>query len=483
MSKIKYISSWSIIITCCIIFNASAVLAQVRKPVKQGSTQSTQAAKPSTKAAKPSTQPAKPVVTLTTWKNLKDFVFPKLMFHKTTDKVFNTTYPFIKNFEDADQSIRIYTYHPGKTSGYVSIKFGFEDNILSWIDYDPVQNVKLTDVIEVYGTPLSINTRVSKYLDYYDYGEIVIALTKDTDQVFTFTQYGKENVSSNNAKVVNLKLPSWQNLSNGRVDKLVPGQTTKSSLKSLYPALKEVSLPTQASVKNALDNFENNENFSPAIYHISEGLENTDFKRVELFFNDNVLSWVDLVPKKLTLAQAVTIFGNNYKVDSKKENVDFYNFKNVILTVSKKSKIVLNIGLLGSINSSIRDALVSMEDLNSKPIKNIKVGSTTLNDFNKHFPGLVASRQKEANTLLVKVSEGVSSKGYASVLFVFHNNKLTSVDFVPKMEIQIANIIKYYGNKYELDNKSDQYLEFYTFDNVIVSVYKDSKIVNSIGIF
>jgi len=429
------------------------------------------------------TQNNKGQLTIPGWQKLEDFRFSGLAIEKTSSKDFNKTYPFINNYEDTEDDIRIYTYKPEKESNFFSVKFGFEDSQLSWIDFVPKSDITLEEVIENYGTPLAINTKVSKYLDYYDYGNFVISLTKDRGNVYTITQYDNKNESNNNAKNLKLKLPPWEELIQGKVDKLIPGQTNEAELTKIYSGIKKLSNSNQGNTKVPFLDVDNFEGTANSTYCIDKGLGDTDYKRVELIFSNNVLNWVDLIPKKLTLEEALKTYTEKYKLDDSNQNVDFYNFKNLILAVSKKNGIVLNIGVLGSVNSKLRDVLLSWEELNSKDIKSIKIDTTTENQLFKAYPGLIAQKQAEANVDILKVSEGISSMGYQVIFFVFQNKKLTSVDFIPLNEIQVSDVIEAYGKKYELDNKSDKTLDFYTFNNVIVSVFKDSKIVNSIGLF
>lgn len=416
------------------------------------------------------------------WQQIADYTFPNLVFDKTTQQEFNKFYPYIKNFDDADENIRIFTYKPGQKSYFSSIKFGFEDEMLSWIDYSPTTKIKINDIIDVFGTPLAINTAVSKYLDYYDYGDFAVSITKDNGDVYAFTQHGTEGNFSNDAKEINIKLPKWKDLTSGKVDKLFPGLTKKSDLKVLLPKIKESSLVSQYYPKDfwtAGDELNDN---LPTVYLIKKGLENSDYKSVELVFKNKILSWIDMVPKKLSLDQALKAYGNKYKIDNS-TNVDFYNFKNIVLTVSKKTRTVLNIGVLGSVNAPLRNILPPIKNLDTQGIKDLKIDITTKTQFNNLLPNLVAKRQAEANIDTYKVTEGISSTDYDTVYFVFKKNKLTSVDVVPKKQLKISDIIKAYGKKYEVDNKSDKDLEYYTFKNVIVSVSKDTKIVNSMGLF
>ncbi|MEW5821873.1 MAG: hypothetical protein AB1782_16890 [Cyanobacteriota bacterium] len=413
---------------------------------------------------------------LPAWKNIENYKIADVIFNKTTQEQFNIKYPFIKDFEDLDQGIRVYTYKPSKNTDFSSVKFGFEDNILTWVDIIPGLNIAITEVIEEFGTPLGINTKASKYLDYYDYGDLTISLSKDKGNIYTFTLSKPLKRVDNNADMLKIKIPALKELVLGKMDKFIPGQTKLSAVKNLYPAFKQLN--SGMKVFN-----ENNENDTSAIFRINAGLTGSEFKRIELIFNNDVLNWIDLVPKKLTITTALTIFGKKYQIDNSNSNIDFYNFKNIVLTVSKRDKIVLNIGLLGSINSNLREALVSWDDLNTKSINNIKLDVTTEKDLDKLFPGLVAQKQSEANIDIFKVTEGISSKGYQTIFFVFKNKKLTSVDFIPDMELSISDVIKKYGSNYELDTKSDKDLDFYTFNKVIVSVLKDSKVVNSLGLF
>lgn len=423
------------------------------------------------------------VMIIPNWYGLTDFNFPGLSFDNVTQAQFVKKYPFIKDFEDADSYIRIYTYVPKDKTKFKYIKFGFDDEKLSWIDFVPVKRLELIDLIEYYGTPLEINTKVSEYLDYYNYGNLVISLTKDTGSVYSFTRHGKVDQIVNDAKANRLILPEWQNLAIGKIDKLIPGKTKLSEIKTYYPALKPSDKSAKGFIPSENNNNENNEIDTHVFYEIESGLTNTNYKRVELVFENNILSWIDLVPKKLTLAKALEVFGKSYKLDETNHNVNFYNYKNIILTVSKNAGIVLNIGLLGSVNASLRSVLIPWQQLNKKSIKGIKIDSTTELQFKNTFPDLVARKQSQVNIDIFNVVDGLSMNDYQSIYFVFKNKKLTSVDFVPMGEVKIDEVIKEYGSKYQLDKESDDDLEYYTFDNVIVSVFKNSKVVNSIGLF
>lgn len=421
-------------------------------------------------------------IALPDWHKIVDFKFSNLVFDKTREQEFNKLYPFIKDFEDSEENIRIYTYRPEATTSYSSVKIGFEDGVLSWIDYCPSRFININDIIDIFGTPLAINNNVSKYLDYYDYGRFSISVSKDKGNVYVFTQHGNEDNNYNDAKDINIKLPAWKDLAAGKVDKLVPGATKKSSLKVLYPKLKESSLGTQYYPKDYWVDEEEVENTLPSIYLINKGLESTEYKSVELVFKKKILSWIDLVPKKLSLDQALKAFGSSYKIDST-ANVDFYNFKNLVLTVAKSNKSILNIGVLGSVNSQLRTSLPSLKNLNAQGFKGLKIDTTTKIQFNKTFPSLISQIQREGNIETYKISEGISSTDYDTIYFVFKKNILSSIDFVPRKQIKIGDIVKFYGKKYDLDNKSDKQLDYYTFAKVIVSVSKESKIVNSIGYF
>lgn len=462
MNRRVLVVAYILIFSCCMGLNSASIFAE--SPKKATPAQVNQLALPD-------------------WKTLAEFNFPGVNFNNLTQGQFVKKYPFITEFEDADNYIRIYTYVPKDKSQFKYIKFGFDDEKLSWIDFVPSHSLELVDLIDHYGTPLEINTKVSEYLDYYNYGNIVISITKDNGDVYSFTKHGKIDGIVNDAKLNKFTFPQWDKLAIGKIDKLVPGKTTLSQMKSYYPALKPSKVTLQEYLSNESKDNENNEKDTHVFYEIEKGLDDTNYKRVEFVFNNNVLSWIDIVPKNLSVEKALKVFGDSYKLDDANNNVDFYNYKNIILTVSKKANIVLNIGLLGSVNATLRGVLIPWEKLNTKNIKGIKIDSTTELQFNNSFPDLVAKRQSQANIDIFQVSEGISLNDYQSIFFVFKNKKLASVDFVPVDDVKIADVIKEYGKNYEVDKESDKELEYYTFDNVIVSVFKNSKLVNSIGLF
>jgi hypothetical protein len=420
------------------------------------------------------------LLNLPSWEELNNYQLSGLTFNKTTISEFNNKYPFIKLYEDPDETIRIYNYQPGKESYYSSIKLGFEEEKLSWIDYLPANKITIDQIIEVFGTPLAINSKVSKYLDYYDYGNLIISCDKKKGNIYTLTQYGKENVISNNAKDLGFSLPALLELKTGKVDKLIPGITDKASLKKIYPDLKPTSLSSQYYPDYVSE--KPSGSYLPDIYYINRGLDDTYYKKVELVFQNDILSWIDIVPQKLMLVDALKIFGDEYKLDKSSPNINFYQYKNIILTVSPKTRSVLNIGLLGSVNSKLREILPPWQKLNREGIEGLKVDSTTEADFKKLLPGLVAQKQTNGNIDIYKVEEGLSSTNYEVIYFVFKNKKLNSVDVIPQKDLNISDVIKAYGNKYERDDKSSKDHIYYTFENVIVSFYKHNRVVSSIGL-
>lgn len=407
------------------------------------------------------------------WQSIQEYDFPKLSFDKTTIEEFTKLYPNINNYEDANDNIRVYSYKLDNTSPFLSVKFGFEDNKLSWIDYFPSGKVNLTQVMDAWGAPLTNNTSISKYLNYYIFEDIIVTASKQSSDIYTFTQSGKIDIVSNNAKKINLKIPPLKDLITGRFDKLTPGISKNSNLKNLYTNI--IESETNYGKKD-------NDDADYNVYLINQGLENTDYKSIELIFKNNLLSWINIIPKKLTLDQAIKVFNARYKVDKSNDKLNFYNYDKIILTVSKKSNIILNIGIVGWVNSKLRQVLPCWEQLDKASINELKIDSTKEEDFRRTFHDLLAEKQKDSDSTIYKVIEGISTTCYESIYIVFKNKKLNSIDLTLSKPIKISEVIKVYGDKYDLDDKSDKDLEYYTFNNVIVSVFKKTKIVNSIGL-
>jgi hypothetical protein len=465
----------SVLIKCITLFLTVAVFQLAGMAAPRDS-----ATKPATNSARTGTAKTSGI-RLPDWQNINNYRFPKLLFSKTTQKEFSKIYPDINLYEDPDQSIRIYTYKTPADRRYNSVKFGFEDEKLSWIDYLPKVDININQIIDVFGTPLAVNSKASKYLDYYDYGTFLVSADKETREVYTFTQNGAENIASNDAKKIGLKLPGLKELETGKIDKLVPGLTTQKAFLSYYPSTKETRLASQFYPD--VSQFDSSDDYLPVIYYVNQGLQDTNYKNIEIVFKKDILSWVNFVPQKLSVQDALNLYGKDYKLDKTNPNVTFYYYKNLILTASTKTNMVLNIGVLGSVNTQLRNLLPAWENLNKEGIKGLKVDSTTEADFKKLLGGLLAQKQTEGNIDIYKVIEGLSFTDYETIYFVFKNKKLTSVDLVPSKPIRTGDIIKAYGKNYDFDKTSNDELNYYTFDNVIVSTYKDSKIVNSIGLF
>lgn len=459
-----------------VIYVSQIVLAGPGKPLKDDKV----AKKPLEHAAQTSASK----INLPAWQKLINYSFPKLTLNKTTESEFNKLYPFIDQKEEAGDHIEVYSYDLDGKQGYSSLKFGFDNKILSWIDYFPSQQIKISNLLGVYGTPMSINSGISKLLNYYNFDDLSVSASKSNSNVYSITQSIDEKIFSSNAKDIKLRLPVWKSLTAGSIDKMVPGVTTKKELAKLYPKIKEFDLHQDKFANASLDIISNIDADTPnsSIFVIDHGLEDTNYKKVELVFKNDMLHWINLIPRKLTVDEAIKAFGNKYKLDNKSPGLDFYIFNNIVLTTLKKSPIVLNIGVLANVNSRLKNSLPAWTELNKRGVEGLVIDSTTENSFNTQFPNTIAIKQKQGNNVIYVISEGLLSTDYECVDLIFKDKKLVNIDLNPRPNLTISDIIKKFGNKFELDDKSDSKETFYTFDNVIVSVNKKTKLVNTIGI-
>ena len=228
--------------------------------------------------------------------------------------------------------ITIMKLKPSVKDVYSSIRVGFKNNKLDWIEFNLAHNIKISRFVSIYGNSSDINILDSKDLDYYNYDFFNISSDKISENAKSITYFNKSPFSSTNENSKKIIIPSMRQKFFEKFKNIEPGTTLESDFTSEYPNI----IPYQD------DNSETN-----SIYVLSNELGNAGYyyDKAILKFESGLLTWVNLIPKNLPLTECLKIIKKQYK----KENIDsfyeLYDYTNFVLIVDKKSKLVKSIGL------------------------------------------------------------------------------------------------------------------------------------------
>ncbi|MEI8388846.1 MAG: hypothetical protein WCG23_03065 [bacterium] len=266
--------------------------------------------------------------------NLKKYSPEKIEYGHTTLKEFKKIFSKINDsdLEVYTGGITIMKLKPCSGDVYSSIRVGFKNNKLDWIEFNLAHNIKISRFVSIYGNSTDINVTDNQDLDYYNYDFFNISSDKISKNAKSITYFNKSPFSSTDENSKKIIIPSMRQKFFEKFKNIEPGTTLERDFTSEYPNI----IPYQD------DNSETN-----SIYVLSNELGNAGYyyDKAILKFESGLLTWVNLIPKNLPLAECLKIIKKQYK----KENIDsfyeLYDYTNFVLIVDKKSKLVKSIGL------------------------------------------------------------------------------------------------------------------------------------------
>lgn len=268
-------------------------------------------------------------------KKLKAYSPQKINYGQTTLEKFKKNYTKIP-----DSDIEIYTdgvaiikLKPSETDTYNLIRVGFKNHKLDWIEFNLAPIVKISKLVSIYGSPTDIDTTYSKDLDYFNYDFFNISADKITKNAKSITYFNKSPfpLTESNSKKPEITAKNKKKFFEKFVN-IEPGITLESDFAAEYPDL----------IPYIDDKAETN-----SVYVLSEELGESAYyyDKAVLKFESGLLTWINLIPKKLPIAVCLKTIKKPYKKEIINPAYELYDFSNYILIVDKKSKMVQSIGL------------------------------------------------------------------------------------------------------------------------------------------
>lgn len=271
-------------------------------------------------------------------KNLKAYAPQKLEYGKMNLEDFKKLVSKISpsDIEMFTDGITVIKTTPQGNTPYSLIRVGFKDDKLDWIEFNLARNINISKFISVYGTPKTTDTTYNKDADYLNYDFFNISSGKTDKLAKSITYFGKQTlpitkdnqkksvkiaVSSKNKKKFFEKFPNIQ-----------PGITIEADFLSENPNL------ISSSDKNKE---------TESVYVLSDELGEAQYyyDKAILKFENGLLTWVNLIPKSLPVADCLKIIKTPYKKENINSLYELYDFSKFILVVDKKTKSVKSIGL------------------------------------------------------------------------------------------------------------------------------------------
>ena len=203
---------------------------------------------------------------------------------------------------------------------------------MDWIELEFAVPQYFHKLKQTYGNPKSVNTSYSTKFNYHDYGFFNLVTDKNNAIVFAVTLYGESDFNPAIANVVS-KLPDFKNFN--FINTFIPGKYLEESFKTEYP-----NFPIAST----------DDDNAGVTYSVPQKYlkHNNYYSSVDFVFTNGMLSFVNLVPKSLSIMQVKQTYGQATETKSKKQNVYFWEYPNFVATFDKDTNKVLNIGIVGA---------------------------------------------------------------------------------------------------------------------------------------
>lgn len=251
------------------------------------------------------------------WQNIQAFKPANIIFGKTTKSDIKRLLPK-SSTQKVNNNISIINYIVETPTVYPKIRVGFNKDKLDWIEYTLSDNISMSNFVGIYGDPININSTYNDKFDYFDYAFFNISTDKNHEYARHLTLFGL-------SKTI-VSLPSVPKIS------FIPGNLLERDFIDEFPYLKPQKTNVQAD---------------SSMYIIQETpqIASIPQQKAFLMFKNGLLSYISIVPQKLTLVNAIKLYGKDYKTQIAKKNHVFYEYKDIVLLVDKKTNTVINIGM------------------------------------------------------------------------------------------------------------------------------------------
>ncbi|EKE04218.1 MAG: hypothetical protein ACD_20C00096G0001 [uncultured bacterium] len=267
------------------------------------------------------------------WQDIKGYKLDKLKFGTTTVSDFVKLAPDAKA-QKLDLGIIIFNTEPANKDVYKRIRVGFRNDKLDWLEFTFNEQVKMSEMLDLYGKPRNINEKYSKIVDYYDYDFFNITTDKSHNLAKSINIFEIRKHTNTEIALIN-GIPDLSSLMKVKFLDLEPGISLEADFKNNFPDVEA---------------YRKDESSSVAIYTLDSelGKAKKHYKKALIVFDNGLLSWINIIPQDLSKEKALNLYGSKYKIEPVNAQYDFYDYKDFVLVVDKKQNKVKNIGIISA---------------------------------------------------------------------------------------------------------------------------------------
>ena len=258
------------------------------------------------------------------------YTFDRIKFGQTSVNEFAYLAP---NYEKPETE-GVYTIYSETNLDniYKSLRAGFKDNFLDWIELEFAVPQSWNKFKKNYGNPQSVNTEYSKKFNYHDYGFFNVVTDKNNAVVFGVTLYGESDFNPAIKQIVS-KLPDYKNFN--FINEFIPGQLMENDFNTKYQNFNPTYTTSETDKKT----------YSVPAKYLKY---NNYYSAADLVFSNGILMFINLKPKNLNINDVKKIYGDGSTQNAPKTNIMFLEYPNFIITYNKETLKVLNVGILGA---------------------------------------------------------------------------------------------------------------------------------------
>lgn len=262
--------------------------------------------------------------------DIDTFTFEKVKFGQTSVNEFSYLAP---NYDEPEVAGKYTIYSElDLDKNYKSLRAGFKDNFLDWVELEFAVPQSVGKFKQNYGNPKVVNKEHSSKFNYHDYGFFNVITDKNNVSAFGVTLYAESDFNPYIAQIVE-KLPDYKDFN--FINEYVPGQLMENDFVDKY--------------KNLV--FKSNQQNAEKIFSIPNKYfkYNEKYEKADFVFSNGILAFVNLTPKNLSVVEVKKIYGDGQISSSAKENIEFLEYPNFIITYNKATNKVLKVGIVGAL--------------------------------------------------------------------------------------------------------------------------------------
>jgi len=268
------------------------------------------------------------------------------------------------------------------------------------------------------------------------------------------------------------KLPDLKEITQYSLSKLEFRKTTFDEFKSVCPKVQPYDLGDGVQ-----------------IFTVEPAIPNK-FGEINVGFRNKTLDWVEFVlDKQVEVNEFIAMYGLPKNIDTKySESLDYYNYSGFSIAVDKKTLYASSVSVFAEDESALKDDLKNKRQEAGKDrffdvFPGLRPGITTEREFAGKYPELLPYMEGEydLNSVYTLVEELENAASYyQQAVLRFENGLLSWVYLVPEPEEaeKIIGRIKETPAIEKLSERSD----FYIYENFVLTVDRETKRVNSIGL-